>query len=270
MFMANADGSNARQIIGGDTPITWLDWTPSGDRIIYTSEIDGVTTMRIVDTTTGAVTALDVGMTVHSPTLRPGHDEFVFHSDDSGSVGYYLATLDGSSVRPIAIPPGAGDQWSMSQDGSKLVYMSWADGPGLDGRLHVIDIDSGKDRLLTPIGDGYEWLNPGFSPDGTQVMAERYVATDTGQYHVVVLPVDGARPATEMGPRPRPGHRRRAEAVLARRQERPHDVQAGRLVLAARCRRRPRAAAGLVVHRRAGVAAAGPLSGATASTPGPR
>ena len=26
---------------------------------------------------------------------------------------------------------------------------------------------------------------PGFSPDGTQVIADRYVATDTGQYHVV-------------------------------------------------------------------------------------
>ena len=123
----------------------------------------------------------------------------MFHSD-AGSVGYYLAAMNGSTVQAIAIPLGAGDQWSMSQDGSKLVYTSWADGPGLDGRLHVININTGSDRLLTPVGDGYEWLNPGFSPDGTQIMAERYVATATGQYHVVVLPVDGTRPAIEIGP----------------------------------------------------------------------
>ena len=129
---------------------------------------------------TGAVTALDVDRGATVRRLGPAMTNSSFRSDDSGSVGYYLATRDGSSVRAIAIPPGAGDQWSMSQDGSKLVYMSWADGPGLDGRLHVIDIDSGKDRLLTPIGDGYQWLDPGFSPDGTQVMADRYVATDTG------------------------------------------------------------------------------------------
>ena len=46
LFMANADGSNARPIIGGDTPVGWLDWTPNGDRIIYTSEVDGVTTTK--------------------------------------------------------------------------------------------------------------------------------------------------------------------------------------------------------------------------------
>jgi Tol biopolymer transport system component len=198
LYTANADGSGAHEVVGADKAIKSLDWTPSGDRLIYTSDAGGGSTTAIVDTTTGASKMVDLGMTVDDATWRPGHDEFVFNSADTGTLGYYLATGDGSSARPIASPPGASEQWSLSQDGSKLVYYEWDD--AFQGRLHTIDIDTGADLPLTQALDGYEWENAQFSPDGTQVLAERYVATDTGQYHLALIPVGGNGPVIETGP----------------------------------------------------------------------
>ena len=59
--------------------------------------------------------------------------------------------------------------------------------------------------MLTQPGDGYEWANPQFSPDGTQILAERHPAPADGTSDVVagmdslvLLPVDGAGPIEEL------------------------------------------------------------------------
>ena len=196
LFMANADGSGARQVLGADTPIRWIDWTGTGDRLLYTNAADGAT--AILDVATGVKTKVDVGKEISSAGWRPGHDEFVFFST-TGLPGYYLATGNGSGVRPIAFPDGAGDQWQPSPDGSKLVYIQSALDPVPQARLHTIDIDTGQDRLLTPVGDGYDWQGPQFSPDGTRILAERY-DTARAQYHLALVPVDGSGPVVEIGP----------------------------------------------------------------------
>ena len=199
LFIADADGSNVRQLIGGDTPIAWADWTANGDRIIYTSVVGDVATTAILDVATGTSKKIDVGTAIDAAGWRPAHDEFVFFSS-VGTPGFYLAAGDGSSARPIAFPDGATVQWQLSPDGSKLVYMQWADGPGLQGRLRTIDIDTGQDRLLTPVGDGYTWANPQLSPDGKLILAERFVGTTgPGVTHLALLPADGNGPAVEVG-----------------------------------------------------------------------
>jgi dipeptidyl aminopeptidase/acylaminoacyl peptidase len=197
--LARADGSNVREVIRAHKPIDWLNWTPNGDRFIYTLTPSAAGQTFIVDPAKGTTTALDFDVSTQGATWRPGHDEFVFYSTKNDVFGYYLAKGDGSTYRLIAQPDGAGDQFTLSPDGSSMVYMTWTDGQGEQGRLHLLDIDSGKDSLLTTLGDGYEWEGPQFSPDGTAILSERYVDTATGAYHLTLLPVAGG-PAVEFGP----------------------------------------------------------------------
>jgi Tol biopolymer transport system component len=198
--LARADGSNVREVIRAHKPIDWLNWTPNGDRFIYTLSPSAAGQTFIVDPAKGTTTALKFDVSAEGATWRPGHDEFVFHSTKNGVFGYYLAKGNGSTYRLLAEPDGAGDQWALSPDGSSLVYMTWIDTNGLRGRLHLLNIDSRKDRLLTPVGDGYEWLSPQFSPDGTAILAERYVDTATGAFHLASLPVTGGGSPVVFGP----------------------------------------------------------------------
>jgi Tol biopolymer transport system component len=213
LFMADADGSNVRQLVSGKTPILngWLDWTADGRRLIYTTccEVDSTGNVVhsgpktwILDTVTGTTTAGVSGMNPKNVKWRPSHDEYVFASDESGRRGFFLAPADGSAARAIAFPDGGASEAQLSPDGSKLAYVQ---GESVPGPLHTIDIDTGQDRLLTQPGDGYAWFNPQFSPDGTQILAERSLATATatgvlGKYNLVLLPVDGGGPVIELGP----------------------------------------------------------------------
>ena len=71
---------------------------------------------------------------------------------------------------------------------------------GVEGRIRIVDIDTGGDRTLTPgIRDGYVWQNPWFSPDGTHLLLHRFLqGTVTSQ--VAILATDGSGAATVMGP----------------------------------------------------------------------
>jgi Tol biopolymer transport system component len=229
LFIADADGSNARQLVSGKTPHGWFDLTADGRRLIstlYAGKSSGAGPASnlgtwILDIATGTMTEGLSGMDPMGVKWRPGHDQYVFESDSSGRRGFYVASTDGSAARAIAFPDGGAMEFQVSPDGSTIVYV---EGKTVDvqmdgatyaedvrGPLHTLDIDTGQDRLLTQPGDGYAWSGPQFSPDGTQIVAERDPATASGdlvtgvatqlRYDLFLLPVDGAGPAVELGPR---------------------------------------------------------------------
>src|SRR5262249_43455489 len=144
LFIANADGSNARQLVGGKTPVLngWFDMTADGRRLVYTTNFELDPTGKsggvypktwILDTVTGTTTEGLSGMNPKGVMWRPGHDEYVFVSDESGRRGFYVAPADGSAARAIAFPDGVGNGGPyspryglgavLSPDGSKLVYV---------------------------------------------------------------------------------------------------------------------------------------------------
>ena len=198
-------------------------------------------------------------MDQHYAMWRPGHDEYVFRSSESGRLRYFLASADGPAVREITFPDGGVFGARVSPDGSTLVYVP---GDGSPGPLHALDIDTGHDRLLTQPGDGYEWSNPQFSPDGTQILAERHPAPADGTSDVVagmdslvLLPVDGAGPIEELSLPSFTYGQRCGGAVLTRRDERACELRGHQHLVAARHGGRTGTAARYAVRGRFGVAA---------------
>ena len=206
-WVANADGSGAREVV--PSPVEWFEWSDAGDRIVVTQLRGETKATLVVDVESGAATLLDVGMEITRPIWRPGHDQIVFSTEavDAGPT-YFLVDSDGAGLRKIAgVSPDAINDPIISADGSKLVYSTWTEDAGQQGRIHVVDIDSGVDEALMFEGsEGSNEFPYVFSPDGSKLLLERhgtdpsYEVNGVGGYRLVVVSVDGAGPAVPIGP----------------------------------------------------------------------
>jgi Tol biopolymer transport system component len=188
-FVANADGSDARQLVAPD--VDWFEWSPSSDRIVVQYTERGTTVLSVVDVATGEATRFDPGIDVLIPVWRPNHDQILFASDDGGARRFYLVNPDGTGLRKLPTKRDTINEPSLSPDGKSIAYTTWESGlPGREGRIHILDIDSGVDRQpALPGSAGSEELSPRFSPDGSKLLIDRY--EPGGGYRLIVAPVDG-------------------------------------------------------------------------------
>jgi Tol biopolymer transport system component len=205
-WVANADGSNQRELV--QAPVEWFEWSDAGDRIVVVRLENGLRPASIVRVADGAVAPLAVPQTIEHAFWRPGHDQILFTTAGSqGKVAYFLVNADGTGRERIAgVSPDAVNDPQFSADGSQLVYATWGLGEGLQGRIHVLDIETGIDRALMFDGSaGTNELDPQFSPDGNSLLFERYIADPPeGGYQLVVASVDGGS-VTPIGPIHRTG-----------------------------------------------------------------
>ena len=200
-WLANADGSDARAIAA--EPVDWFEFDDAGMRILLVRLLDGEAESSVVDVASGASTVLHLGDGARALYWRPGHDQILYKtSPEGGPTDFYLVNADGSNARMIeGVSPDAINDAQFSPDGSQLTYASWGQTAGSQGRIHVLDIESGEDRVLMFEGsDGSEELSPQFSPDGASLIFERYVPGDAG-YQLVVGSLDGSGGAQAIGPR---------------------------------------------------------------------
>ncbi len=134
----------------------------------------------------------------------------------SGSQGLYPARVDGSVGARFdlagvsAFGPEytlSGAQWSPA--GSTIAYNAFDLDPvtlATSFRVHLIDADGTNDRLLpAPADPRVHQAWPTWSPDGTQLMVERFVlpsdgASDASSW-VAVVPADGSSPGHDLLPR---------------------------------------------------------------------
>ena len=195
-WIADADGSNARQIVPPD--VEWFEWSPSGDRVVVQRIVGTDVVTSVVDVATGESRTLDFGMEIHGPIWRPNHDQIVFTSEDLGSQGFYIVDAEGTEPTWIQTALGTVNSPSLSPDGRSIAYATWETGvDGRQGRIHVLDLETGKDREPAWAGSaGTEELTPMFSPDGTRLLIERYAVDG---YRLVVAPVAGGGPEVTLG-----------------------------------------------------------------------
>jgi Tol biopolymer transport system component len=211
LYIANADGSNVRPWLEGQDKLSSFEWSPDGTHAALTYQVaDGTFALTILSTDGSPASTLSLDMDVFGKQWRPNGRELVVDGETRGnaglSYGLYVVNIDGTGLRPL-LPRVLFDQrnwfpmsWSMSPDGSQIAYSRrTAERPG---RIHILDVDTGVDRPLEFVGTGsqavFDDLDPVFSPDGKELVLERYSAD--GQYRLVVGHVDGRGPVVETGP----------------------------------------------------------------------
>jgi len=207
-MVADADGSNIRQVTDGLDAPDWWDISPDGSNVIaQVADPQLGTKLVAIDLVGNAgVRSIDVGdpsMTLSIPDyIGPNGNEIVFRGETSTAAGVragvFAANPDGTGLRPLTPTDGAGNAFYqnpvVSPDGRFLTYTNW------DGQLnsiHLVNLKTGADRLTDP-GTSRNQGFASFSPDTRYLL---FVVDDGPWYFLMIEPVDGSAPARQVGPK---------------------------------------------------------------------
>lgn len=160
LHLANADGTNSRALVEGDTGGGWFDTSPA-----FSPDGRWIAFERVVDF-------------------------------DAGLGGLFLVGVDGSGLRRLTDDSlGAGyPRWS--PDGQQILFTQHLEavtfGPG---PLWVVDVAGGKPRPLTDLKDPGWSFEGDWSPDGLQIVYD-YFSPGASQAELRVVNADGTHPST--------------------------------------------------------------------------
>jgi Tol biopolymer transport system component len=173
LYVANADGSNVRQLdrLPGDkqTP----NWSPDGRRVALRwvpSDYDDPTPLLVLNA--NGTTALDLtqktGLAGWSPSWSPDGKRLVTAARRKGEAteGLYVMNADGTAVRRIT-PAGREAQYAAWSPAGDRIAFTYFEAGGFD--LFTIRPDGSGLRRLTRDGAGGENNWAMWSPDGNKI-----------------------------------------------------------------------------------------------------
>ena len=202
IMLANADGSNPTELISPLEPVSWLEWSPKGDRLAAIGAVNGQDGLWVVPLV-GEPTLVrleepgtSIGI-VDKPRWLPSGDALLFLAgpmDTVAPTGLYRARADGSGMVPVVEPVSPGPaEFAVSPDGTRVAY-SIRDGDSTV--IHIVDLGTSADAALAFDGVSVA-RNPRWSPDGSRLVFER---VDGATYGLAVGSVDGG-PVVDIGPK---------------------------------------------------------------------
>ena len=116
LYVMNADGSNQRQITGGDGRYSTPVWSPRGDLIAFTKQVSGHFLIGVIQPDGGGERILTEGYHNEGPSWSPNGRVILFFRESPGETGgprLFTIDLTGYNERPLATPGFASDpSWS--------------------------------------------------------------------------------------------------------------------------------------------------------------
>jgi hypothetical protein len=157
------------------------------------------TSREPIDPTDGSKRTLHFDQAFNFVAQPFGTHQLLLAVAPDASARYFLANDDGSGLQEIPTQ-SAVNVPALAPDGSKIAYSSWEQGDGLQGRIHIKDLKSGVDTLVTSdLEDGQTWLSPVFSPDGNHLLVDRFFGGGA-TFNMTVIRADGLGSPVVLGP----------------------------------------------------------------------
>jgi Tol biopolymer transport system component len=197
MYVANADGSDARAITPPTKSLDWFDWSPDSTRVAYMATGQ----LFVVDVTRGEPIRLVGTGLAHFPTWLPPDGDEIIYRLETRSPGIFAIPADGKGKRRelSTTPPNNEFDYqsiSVSPDGATITFTRWSS----NGRPRVFALDVATGQV-TPFSTttGASQGTAVFSPDGKLVAYARI--DPAGTYQIVVADANGSGSERTIGPK---------------------------------------------------------------------
>lgn len=161
IYVANADGTDARRLTFSGGLNAEPAWSPDGRSILFVSDRDGPYQVWVMDANGGDQHPLTSLGQNGAPAWSPDGSHIVFHSERDFPGGYrsaiYVMDADGSDQHRLVAGEGGWPSWS--PDGHWIVY---AGGPRGQWELYVVHPDGSELTRITS-NDSHE-ISPAWAP----------------------------------------------------------------------------------------------------------
>ncbi len=179
------DGANVAYMTDSSAIVLAPRFSPSGDRVLYTSYESGFPQIMLMDVGSLERRALDQqdGTMTFAPRFSPDGQTVVFSLERGGNSDIYLLDIGSGQTTQLTNAPSIETAPSFSPDGSQIVFESDRSG---NQQIYIMSAGGGEARRVS--GGKGRYGTPVWSPRGDMIA---FTKQNEGRFHIGVMLVDG-------------------------------------------------------------------------------
>ena len=180
------DGVNVTYLTDSSSIVLGPRFSPTGDRILFTSYQSGFPRIYVMDAATLKTRVLDEtpGSMTYAPRFAPDGRTVVFSLETEGNSDIYAMNLESGAMTQLTNAPSIETAPSFSPDGSQIVFESDRSG---GQQIYVMSAGGGEPTRISN-GNG-KYGTPVWSPRGDLIA---FTKISAGRFHIGVFRTDGS------------------------------------------------------------------------------
>ena len=184
IYIMNPDGTGRVNLTRGNANDSEPTWSPSGRRILFTSDRDGENDLYYMNANGKSIRRVFKKRANRSnPAWAPDGQQIAYLRGEEHAI--YIAPIDGANEKRLV----SGRHPTWSPEGTEIAFVSF------DGNLdiRVINLKTRSERVLVPMKQSF-LRDPVWSPDGTKIAFTRidillfiglFVAKNNGPFQTI-------------------------------------------------------------------------------------
>ncbi len=180
------DGANVQYLTGSEAIVLAPRFSPTGDRVLYTSYETGFPRIYVLDvgSVQRRVLESETGTMSFAPRFAPDGRTVVYSLSQGSNTDIWQVDVGTGRARQLTSAPSIETAPSYSPDGAQIVFESDRSG---SQQLYIMPANGGEARRIS-FGDG-RYGTPVWSPRGDLIA---FTKQSKGRFHIGVMRVDGS------------------------------------------------------------------------------
>ncbi len=180
------DGENVQYLTNSSSIVLAPRFSPSGDRVLYTSYESGFPQIHVLDIGRVQQRVLSAGNGAMSfaPRFAPDGRRVVYSQSEGGNTDLYSLDIASGATQRLTTSPSIETAPSYSPDGSQIVFESDRSGTP---QIYIMSANGGAAKRISS-GKG-RYGTPVWSPRGDLVA---FTKQNAGRFHIGVMRTDGS------------------------------------------------------------------------------
>lgn len=180
------DGANVQYLTDSSAIVLAPRFSPTGDRVLYTSYESGFPRINVLDVATVGRQQLPTahGDMAFSPRFSRDGRQVIYSLTNGGNTDIWRADLSTGQSMRLTNTPAIETAPSFSPDGSQIVFESDRSGTQ---QLYIMSANGGEPQRIS-FGNG-RYGTPVWSPRGDLIA---FTKQDSGRFHIGVMRTDGS------------------------------------------------------------------------------